>query len=1045
MASRQKQLRDQLLSEGSSHPIPTESDREEYFPEMAHTPQQGPQRPLTNHDLMTPVLDANIYQAQSSRKSSMNIRMFRRRPDANFDDDTGADLQDFAINDLTQLRGPDRYNVKGITGTDSAPIIPMLGSFDSNSARKGLNNVQYRKYMNQQKKMNLAQSARAMSMASGGNPMGPNSSRTMSFQNGPYDRAMSLGFSNGPNNRAMSLNSNAYGQRLYPPHQQQQMGQQQFMGQQQHIGPQQHMGQHQQFMGQLPFPQGNGQLNAQGPHRRYGATSPQHLLQYGNNVGPNGNLHTMSLRSNGGFVGQRGPPPLGPRANSMGMRSNPNYFTGNNMGPNGHPQQGMHPNHQQQNGPRTRSFDGNSQRPMYQKAYSGTLSPPIGGSGINSTVNGNSGAAGPFISGQVSPRAAAGFSNGQSFDHSKSKQSTDSLMNVLEEEEEEPKNLYSKQQEDNTLVSVVYTNPSDQDDGTLPPPSPLLDDGDHVYRFDNSQSPQVSRKSTIRKANSKRVRKLDLFSSDADHGDLGKPLSIEDKSTAALSPVTSNTSTSTSKSGTIKSPIRLRSLAANTVFSNFRSALQLAEVSTRAEPQPLDSEKTDLETPTTTATDAKIQDIESNEPSRQNSSHRLSALLSQESSENNKSIQNSTESLKKSEDRVDSQDLPAPPSPAPPSPTQARNLPDVQRRASALSRSNSELKLQGLLPSSSLLRGSSRSGSTSSIPELDDDRKPRLSVSARGLMKKLSMTSLKKTEPENLRTPPAKEPLFTKAELAIMTCNNDLQNELQLITSELAMSIKRELELERLLHARYGSTPKAKELQDVSLAEKAQIIAELQERLNNERRLRFISEEHAILSEHGQSPSALKLDYEKNEIYKQLLVKNDLLTQLQDKVEELTLARSPDTSEELLHKYNELVKENSELKSRLREVEAHNFSNEDGGTDDTSEEESDNDAKQEYERAQITSLRTQRDELREMIVKLTVSQTTELKVAQDRIKTLEGKLEKANSMNAKLNKRLPVSGFENENVTRKSDPFASVQGGKLQGLSIVTPTNKLFD
>ena len=122
-----------------------------------------------------------------------------------------------------------------------------------------------------------------------------------------------------------------------------------------------------------------------------------------------------------------------------------------------------------------------------------------------------------------------------------------------------------------------------------------------------------------------------------------------------------------------------------------------------------------------------------------------------------------------------------------------------------------------------------------------------------------------------------KQPLtFTKEEMSIMNCNNDLLNELELVTTELASSIKRELALESKLRnspQQQQNSPKLDEELKSEITEKSRVIADLQEKLSKERRLRFISEEHALLGEHGQAPSALKLNYEKTELYKQLLIK----------------------------------------------------------------------------------------------------------------------------------------------------------------------------
>lgn len=408
----------------------------------------------------------------------------------------------------------------------------------------------------------------------------------------------------------------------------------------------------------------------------------------------------------------------------------------------------------------------------------------------------------------------------------------------------------------------------------------------------------------------------------------------------------------------------------------------------------------------------------------------------------------------------------------------------VSKRVSRLSKTSSDMSVPKLL-SSGFVKGAETSD-TFNIPVADTEsslsndmkkerRKSRnssISSKSKSFIKRLSKSSSKKNVAEEWgddepATPsigtnqrmtsrnrneileqPKRAPLsFSKEQLAIMTCNNDLQNELQLVTSELALSIKRELALETQSKTRNGYhdkdlVPDINILRD-DLFQKSQMVAQLQEKLNNERRLRFISEEHAILSEHGQTPSALKLDYEKNEIYKQLLAKNDMVNQLQDKLEEVQSSRHQSYDDDLLDRYNELLKENSELKSSMEKMKKQNrkltasFTSENVGAEESSDG-GRNYLDTEYEQAQIMSLRTQRDELREMLTKLTSSQNMELKIAQDRVRTLETKLEKVNVINDKLSRRLDPKRSD-ASTTGVNGAFLSGKGGKLQGFSIVSP------
>jgi hypothetical protein len=300
---------------------------------------------------------------------------------------------------------------------------------------------------------------------------------------------------------------------------------------------------------------------------------------------------------------------------------------------------------------------------------------------------------------------------------------------------------------------------------------------------------------------------------------------------------------------------------------------------------------------------------------------------------------------------------------------------------------------------------------------------------------------------------------FSKEELGIMNCNNDLLAELELVSTELASSIKRELSLEnKLKNSSYG-TGKTNLASEVELSNKAKIVSDLQEKLNKERRLRFISEEHALMLEHGQEPSALKINYEKNEIYKQLLMKNDLVNQLEDKLSEYE-NKNKSGEQDLLDKYNELLKENTDLKFRIvpelerkfrdserRKIDSMNRSMSLVGNDsfDQSYDES---------HEQIVTLKHQREELRETMSKLTQSHNYEMKQAAERARALEEKLRIMKSINDKLTNRNTQNdadqGEYNENgnfstgASKQKLPMYN-KGGKLQKLSIVTPTTNFFD
>lgn len=301
---------------------------------------------------------------------------------------------------------------------------------------------------------------------------------------------------------------------------------------------------------------------------------------------------------------------------------------------------------------------------------------------------------------------------------------------------------------------------------------------------------------------------------------------------------------------------------------------------------------------------------------------------------------------------------------------------------------------------------------------------------------------------------------FTKEELGIMTCNNDLVTELELVTTELASSIRRELALESKIKNNLRSSGQQNMLDDEyedGLASKAKAMIDLQEKLNKERRLRFISEEHALMLEHGQEPSALKINYEKNEIYKQLLIKNDMVNQLEDKLAEYE-SMNGNESATLLDKYNELLKENTDLKFRVipelerqcgekRKIQSFSKSLKligDDSFDSTYDESQD----------EISKLKSQREDLRETVSKLTLNHNYELSQANDRIRNLEQEVQNLKLINDKLTRRVSSDSTEdlnstgNRNFQTSNDMNGTLaainKGGKIQGFSIVSPRKNLF-
>lgn len=440
------------------------------------------------------------------------------------------------------------------------------------------------------------------------------------------------------------------------------------------------------------------------------------------------------------------------------------------------------------------------------------------------------------------------------------------------------------------------------------------------------------------------------------------------------------------------------------------------------------------------------------------------------------------------------------------------------------------LKSRNIMNSLKRLPGRRASQSTLNADEEIKDASSPNTSKTRNRFSSGSFSSSKK-EGQSLPPKPFK---FTKEELAIMNCNNELLNELELVTTELASAVQRELSLENRLRggsspiaskSTHLTSPNANDSDVGSISQYQQQIAVLQDKVNKERRLRFISEEHALLMENGITPSPIKLNYEKTEIYRQLLLKNDEINQLQDRLEEYERkyehidgnqsvygdgdesivkhdSSSPITknnntnSNSMLESYNELLRENTDLKFKIipelekklqqeqskpakehgnngqrlkrnshldisgmsKQLSLSNVSNELRAVDD---EEDFYDEEYEFNQGQleIQKLKNQREELREMISKLTSAQSYESKLSHEKIKALEAKLMDANMINEMLSKRI---GGNNGNValdedndrlykerpmnnTSASNLILHSKGARLQGFNVVASTNTLFD
>lgn len=138
---------------------------------------------------------------------------------------------------------------------------------------------------------------------------------------------------------------------------------------------------------------------------------------------------------------------------------------------------------------------------------------------------------------------------------------------------------------------------------------------------------------------------------------------------------------------------------------------------------------------------------------------------------------------------------------------------------------------------------------------------------------------------------------LTVDQLGIMEEKSSIMRELDLVSRELAASINREIALEEQING--GSKV---QLPSDHLSQSLEV-SQLLQQLNEERKKRYIAEEHVLLLEAGQKPSALELSYENDKLKSELSLKEELVNQQQNEI-------------------NLLKKDVPELKSRLELVMA---------------------------------------------------------------------------------------------------------------------------
>ncbi|CCH46708.1 Chromodomain-helicase-DNA-binding protein [Wickerhamomyces ciferrii] len=150
---------------------------------------------------------------------------------------------------------------------------------------------------------------------------------------------------------------------------------------------------------------------------------------------------------------------------------------------------------------------------------------------------------------------------------------------------------------------------------------------------------------------------------------------------------------------------------------------------------------------------------------------------------------------------------------------------------------------------------------------------------------------------------------LTIEQLGIMEDKSALVRELELVSKELGDSIRREIKLEDQLKGKdINSSPNLN--YEHQLREQALLISTLEKQLNEERTKRYIAEEHVLLWENGQEPSALEISYENERLQSELSNKTEVINKQQAELDSFSFEAPKN-----IDKYATLEKANKEFES----------------------------------------------------------------------------------------------------------------------------------
>lgn len=254
------------------------------------------------------------------------------------------------------------------------------------------------------------------------------------------------------------------------------------------------------------------------------------------------------------------------------------------------------------------------------------------------------------------------------------------------------------------------------------------------------------------------------------------------------------------------------------------------------------------------------------------------------------------------------------------------------------------------------------------------------------------------------------------SQLGILRDTDQIMRELQIVSTELAKSISRELQLESKLNVKAsidGST--------VRSTQTSSTIAELTRKLETERRKRYNTEELLLKKAHGTSDKSLVVDL----TYKNSGLKRDVI-----RLEEES--RSNETRINLLEEENEKLrtelrtttaqyrKVNNDVVPALQnrvEILTNSKNRHDKLQEQIESLKLENDSLKRQQISQLdesNGLKNQRDSLREALKNLKAQKNLDLRMNSEKIKSQERVVNRLATLNAQLSKKMLAAGLSNE-------------------------------